>query len=404
MQPRFTAKIGIILLAAGSLLAQSASKSKSAGAKPAAKSPAASSALPSRATLDSFMKHMFSYQKDFGYEVKDIKQLPGTNIADVSVTLKFPGKSPDDSHLVVLADRKHAIAGNVLPFDSPGNKMANGLPTQEAVTQFVHKYLLPNNSIPIQSDIRKSDTLPGIAEVTVVAGQNSGKIYVTTDGNWAFTGEVIPFGADPFAATRAALAKGNGISKGPANAPVTIVEFSDLECPACKAAQPIVDQVLAQEPDVHFVFQNFPLEQIHPWSFRAAQYADCIGRANNAAFWKFVEATYADQPNINKDNVDQKLLDIAGSSGADKNAVKQCVDQPSTKANIWASQQLGKQVEVQGTPTVFINGRKVANVRAGAESMKMLVDAEKSKAAEGSKPAAKPAASKTTKKPATTKK
>lgn len=394
MPLRFTAKAGLILLVASSLLAQSSSGSKAAakktGASSAAKASSGPSGLPTKATIDSFMRHMFSYQKDFSYEVKDVKRLPGTtNIADVSLTLKPAGKSPDDSHLIVLSDHKHAIAGNVLPFDSPGTKIANGLPTQDAVTQFVHKYLLPNSSIPVQTDIRKSDTLPGIAEVTVAAGQNSGKIYVTTDGNWAFTGEVIPFGADPFAETRAKLSKGNGISKGPATSPVTIVEFSDLECPACKAAQPVVDQLLAQEPDVHFVFQHFPLEQLHPWAFRAAEYADCIGRANTGAFWKFIEAVYADQPNITKENVDTKLLDIAGSSGVDKNAVKQCIDQPSTKANIWASQQLGKQVEVQGTPTVFINGRKIANVRGGAESMKMLVDAEKTKPEATAKPAAK---------------
>jgi protein-disulfide isomerase len=214
--------------------------------------------------------------------------------------------------------------------------------------------------------------------VSVNNGQQGGKLYITTDGQWVLTGEVIPFGADPFAATRTALAKGSGISKGPANAPVTVVEFSDLECPACKAAQPVVDQLLAQEPDVRFVFQHFPLEQMHPWAFRAAQYADCVGRENNGAFWKFIENVYADQPNISTTNVDQKLTDIAGSAGADKSKIKACIDDPTTKAHIWASQQLGKSVEVQGTPTVFINGRKVASVAAtGVDNMKMLIEGAK---------------------------
>lgn len=389
MQRSLIAKSALIFIMAGSVLAQTSSKAGSktgskTGTKPATKSTAATPAaggLPSKATIQSFLKHMFNYQPTLSFDVKEVKLLPGTQIADCLVDFKDSknAQASGERHLYVLADRKHAIAGAVAAFDSAEPKIQNGLPTQNAVTEFVRKHFMQGSTAPMQSDIRKSD-LPGIAEVTVSVnnGQQGGKLYVTTDGQWVLTGEPIPFGADPFAATRAALAKGNGITKGPANAAVTVVEFSDLECPACKAAQPVVDQVLAQEPDVRFVFQHFPLEQMHPWAFRAAQFADCVGRENNGAFWKFIENVYADQPNISTSNVDQKLMDIAGSAGADKNKIKACLDDPSTKAHIWASQQLGKSVEVQGTPTVFINGRKVANVAAtGVENMKMLIEGAK---------------------------
>jgi len=311
--------------------------------------------------------------------VKEIKTLPGTQIADVGVTFQEGTGGPDERHLYVLSDRKHAIAGSIAPFDAAEPKMQNGLPTQNAVIEFVRKHFMQGSSAPVQTDIRKSD-LPGIADVTVAVagGQSGGKLYVTTDGQYVMTGESIPFSADPFGPTRALLAKANGVVKGPANAAVTVVEFSDLQCPACKAAQPVVDEVLKQEPDVRFVFQHFPLEGMHPWAFRAAQYADCVGRDNNGAFWQFVEKVYADQPNISTSNVDQKLFDIAGASGANKDKVKACVDDPATKARIWTSQQLGKQVEVSGTPTVFINGRKVANVSSsGVEGMKMLIEGAK---------------------------
>jgi protein-disulfide isomerase len=389
MQRSLIAKSALIFIMAGSMLAQTSSKAGSktgakAGTKPATKSAAAKPAaggLPTKSTIQSFLKHMFNYKPAMTSEVKEVKLLPGTQIADATVNMNDPSnpKASGEQHLYILSDRKHAIAGAVAPFDSAEPKMQNGLPTQNAVTEFVRKHFMQGSTAPMQSDIRKSD-LPGIAEVTVSVnnGQQGGKLYITTDGQWVLTGEVIPFGADPFAATRTALAKGSGISKGPANAPVTVVEFSDLECPACKAAQPVVDQLLAQEPDVRFVFQHFPLEQMHPWAFRAAQYADCVGRENNGAFWKFIENVYADQPNISTTNVDQKLTDIAGSAGADKSKIKACIDDPTTKAHIWASQQLGKSVEVQGTPTVFINGRKVASVAAtGAENMKMLIEGAK---------------------------
>lgn len=385
MQPSFIAKSAFVLLLAGGVLAQTSSKSAGTKTGTAKRStrPAAASAgtpgLPTKATVQSFLKHMFNYQPALTYDIKDIKSLPGTQIADVDIAFHDP-KTPgnEEKHLYVMPDHKHAIAGTAAEFDATPPKTISGLPTQPAVVEFVKKHFLPN-AASLQTDIRNSN-IPGIADVTVAVsgGQSAGKLYITTDGKWVLTGEVIPFGADPFAATRAALAKGNGITKGPANAPVTIVEFSDLECPACRAAQPVVDQLLAQEPDVRFVFQSFPLEQIHPWAMRAAKYADCVGHDNNAAFWKFVENTYADQPNISPSNVDQKLLDIAAAAGADKNKIKACVDKPDTQARIWASQALGKEVEVQGTPTVFINGRKVASVAAtGVENMKMLVEGAK---------------------------
>lgn len=391
MQRSLIAKSALIFLLAGGLLAQTSSKSgstKKPAAKPATKSGATKTsagtkttgALPTKATVLSFLHHMFNYQPNMTFDVKDIKPLPGTQIADVAIDFKAGSAKPEEKHLYVLSDRKHAIAGAATAFDAPEPKMENGLPTQAAVIEFVRKHFLPSSTAGMQTNIRKSDHLPGIAEVTVAVqgGQAGGRLYVTTDGQWVFTGEEVPFGADPFASTRAALAKGNGISKGPATSPVTVVEFSDLECPACKAAQPTVDQVLAQEPDIHFVFQNFPLDQIHPWAFRAALYADCIGRENNTAFWKFVENTYADQSNISTTTVDSKLLDIAAGAGADRNRIKACVESPDTKAHVWASQALGREVEVQGTPTLFINGRKVASVTgAGVDNIKMLIEAAK---------------------------
>jgi hypothetical protein len=65
---------------------------------------------------------------------------------------------------------------------------------------------------------------------------------------------------------------------------VTIVEFGDLQCPACKAAQPTIEALVAAEPQARFVFQNFPLE-MHNWAAKGAAYADCVGRASNDAFW-----------------------------------------------------------------------------------------------------------------------
>jgi protein-disulfide isomerase len=203
------------------------------------------------------------------------------------------------------------------------------------------------------------------------------RLLVSADGKHAITGDILPFGAKPFDDARAKLEKGvNGPAKGPAKAAVTIVEFSDMQCPHCAKAASSIDQLLAQEPDAHFVFQNFPLPA-HNWAEKAAGYVDCVGRASNDAVWKFIQKTFDEQANITEANADEKLKAIATASGANGDEVAACAAKPDTKARVEVSVALGKSVDVNATPTLFINGR---NVPGGTpvDLLKKIVDFEAS--------------------------
>jgi len=145
-----------------------------------------------------------------------------------------------------------------------------------------------------------------------------------------------------------------------------------MQCPHCQKAAPNVDSLLAQEPNVHFVFQNFPLP-IHNWAEKAAGYVDCVGRASNEAVWKFIQKTFDDQANITEANADEKLKAIATASGASSDEIAACVAKPETKSRVEASLALGKSVGVTGTPTLFINGRSVG-ATAPLDTLKKLVE------------------------------
>lgn len=239
------------------------------------------------------------------------------------------------------------------------------LPSEETVDSFLHQQFGYQPELTWKISSIKPSIIPGLAEVNVVLaspqGQQLTRFYVSPDGDHALVGEIIPFGARPFDPVKNTLEKGvTGPSRGPKDAKVTIVEFGDLQCPACKAAQPTIEELVAAEPNARFVFQNFPLE-MHNWAAKGANYADCVGRASNDAFWKFVSKTYEQQPNITAENVDEKLKAIATESGVNGDEIAACAAKPETKAHVDASIALGKQVEVTGTPTLFINGRKVGN-------------------------------------------
>jgi protein-disulfide isomerase len=253
------------------------------------------------------------------------------------------------------------------------------LPSEETVNAFLRQMFGYDSSVTWKIAEIKPSVVEGLAEVTVTVsgpqGQGSNKFYVASDGQHAVTGEIIPFGARPFAADREKLQKGiNGPARGPADSPVTIVEFSDLQCPHCKDAQPIIEKLLTDEPNAHFVFQSFPLPS-HNWAAKAAAYADCVGRASNDAFWKFVQKTYAAQAEITETNADEKLTAIANDSGVKGADIAACAAKPETAARVEHSVALGKSVDVTGTPSLFINGRKIG-LGIPPDILKSMVDFE----------------------------
>ena len=264
-------------------------------------------------------------------------------------------------------------AAKAEPASSPG------LPSEEAVNGFLQQTLGWNPTITWKVEDIRPSAAAGLAEVTVIVsgpqGASPSKFYVTPDGQHAVLGNIIPFGVRPFDAAKKALEKGiNGPSRGPADATVTLVEFSDLQCPHCKAAQPTIDKLLSEETNTRLVFQNFPLPG-HDWAAKAAGYADCIGRRSSDVFWKFVQATYDAQTDITAANADEKLNAIADAAGAKSAEVAVCAAAPETVERVQHSVELGKALEVSGTPMLFVNGRSIANLGGiSYDELKALVD------------------------------
>lgn len=251
------------------------------------------------------------------------------------------------------------------------------LPPEATVNDFLKHMFGYDASITWKVESIKPAKDPAVAEVNVIMTGKQGAerltFYVTPDNQYAISGNMVPFGSDPFAKARAELERGaKGPSRGPANAQVTLVEFSDLQCPHCKEAQPTVEKLLSQEPNVRFISENFPLPS-HNWAFKAASFADCVGRENAAAYWKFVDSVYDQQQNITESNADDKLTELATAAGANGKAAATCAPEPATRQRVEQSVALGKAVGVTGTPTLFINGRGTS-MGIPLEVLKQIVD------------------------------
>lgn len=266
---------------------------------------------------------------------------------------------------LAAAQRTPAKSTSAKPAEKAAASESGNLPSEATVDSFLHDQFGYEKDLTWKISSIKPSTISGLAEVTVVLaapqGQQLTRFFVSPDGKQALVGEIIPFGAHPFDPAKQILDKGiTGPERGPKDAPVTIVEFGDLQCPACKAAQPTIEGLVAAEPNARFVFQNFPLE-MHNWAAKGAAYADCVGQASNDAFWKFVSKTYETQSDITAENADAKLTAIADGAGVKGTDIAACATKPETKARVDASIALGKSVDVTGTPTLFINGRRISS-------------------------------------------
>jgi protein-disulfide isomerase len=154
----------------------------------------------------------------------------------------------------------------------------------------------------------------------------------------------------------------NQPSFGPAGAPVTIVEFGDLQCPSCRAEAPVLRQLLPElyAGKLRIVFKDYPLESIHPWARAASIAARCVFRQNHEAFWKFYDWDYENQDDITPDNLKSKVLAWAKATGINAGTLEQCIDTKATDAEIAQNINEARAVGVKGTPTLFVNGVKAS--------------------------------------------
>lgn len=243
---------------------------------------------------------------------------------------------------------------------------------------------------------RRKANVPATAQVEVkdlqaskIKGAKSGTLSVagrpvtfvmSEDGKYVVFGEIEDLSVDPFKKVMEKISLKGEPGKGPANAKVVIVEYSDFQCPFCSRAYTTMDtQVLKEYGDkVRFYHKQFPLS-FHPWAEPAAIAAECAGQQSPEAYWKLYGFLFANQKDITPQNVKDKAHEGLQGTKIDMAKFDDCFDNKKSLDKVKADMAEAQTVGVNGTPAFFINGRLISGAQP-YENFKTIIDDELARA------------------------
>jgi len=185
---------------------------------------------------------------------------------------------------------------------------------------------------------------------------------ITVDGTYLVMASGMPLDEDPVAYRRRILAGSDVVmwdTAGAGNESVEIVEFSDLECPACRGKWPIINMVVQKNSgEIRHGMVSYPL-QYHPWAFRAASASWCVADQDAQVLISFKETFYALQREMEVSLVTPTAVDFIAGHGLDESVFRQCYLRPPSIDAVHRQMGLAYEMGVNSTPTYFVNGWRI---------------------------------------------
>jgi len=204
-------------------------------------------------------------------------------------------------------------------------------------------------------------------------------VSISADGKYLLLGQIVNLARDPFADTLKQIDFSARPSKGPSDAAVTLVAYSDFQCPTCKELyRTLKSKIEPKYPRLRIIFKNYPLTQIHPWAMLAALAGRCAYLQSPESFWPLHDLVFESQSNITTENAREKLIALAQQVGLDLVPFNACLTSDEAWQAVRADMEEGKALQVANTPTVFINGRRF--IGAQAEPIQQMIEYEISQA------------------------
>ena len=265
-------------------------------------------------------------------------------------------------------------------------------PDPDTLAPSARRYLLGGGQIPEDVEVAVANLTafetPGLHQGDLILtkeGQSQRvPFYVTDNGRWLFLNDPIDLTVDPVAAAQTGISvTENDPTLGSADARVTIVEYSDFQCPFCARANTIVHgEVLSRYGDqVRFVYKQMPLVSLHPWAQSASETGLCVlFEAGQDAYWRFHADVFANQKTISSDAMiaGREIEAMAIAAGVGARELSDCLASGRATAVVAETVAEASALGINATPTFFINGRKLSGAQP-PEVFASMIDSELSR-------------------------
>jgi len=264
------------------------------------------------------------------------------------------GKQQKNTSVFLTGDRHYLVVGLLFALGKDQNA--------EIVQHIREEFKVPATTTLTVGPFRNSG-IPNFLATTVTAEGEKGKqtedFYITSDHRVLVLGKVFNLGVDLRREALRTIVTTNQPSQGPAHAPVTIVEYADLECPMCGKLHEFLEKDLLPKygDKVRVIFKEFPLVQIHDWSLTAAIANECVYKIKPEAFAAYRSLVFQNQSTTNVANVRDNLLGYADQLGVDRAKLAGCLDSKASLPRVEEGAREAKELDLGSTPTSFINGR-----------------------------------------------
>ncbi len=326
------------------------------------------SSAPSAERIVRFVREKFGIADTVSMTVAPLHHAAYPGFYTTSITVER-GTDKRTTTVNVSANGRYLVLSDFLPLGKN--------PQMGIVRQIREKFKVPA-SVKIHVGPIVNSPIPSFDATVVRADvngrQQEARYFVTKDKRFVVLGQILNMDVDPRLAALRTLNLRDQATEGPADAPVTIVEFADLECPTCARAHLFLRNELLPRygKKVRLVFKEYPLVQIHPWALQAAIADQCAYEMNPAVFPAYRSSIFENQQDFNPTNARDMLLYFGQRVGLDRLKLAACIDSKATLPRIEATLHEGEELGVNSTPTFFINGRMI--VGADPQAFYQLVN------------------------------
>jgi protein-disulfide isomerase len=280
------------------------------------------------------------------------------------------GKQKHPNSAFVTKDSRYLILGNLYTVVAD--------PASEIVQHVREQFKVPVTSGVTAGPLRSSP-YPNLLATAVTVEDGKQKqtqdFYVTRDNRCLVVGSVFDLGVDPRREALGVITTANQPGHGSANAPVTVVEFSDLQCPMCARVHDFLEKELRPKygDKVRVVYKEFPLASIHNWSVTGSIANQCAYQINPATYVPYRSLIFKNQSGLNAANARDLLLDYGEQVGLDRLRLAACIDAKASLPRVEENFREGQAVGVTRTPTCFVNGTMVVGLES-ADAFYKVVD------------------------------